>query len=92
VSGQALTVARRPVPLARRGARDAAIVCSMLPLASSSGLAIIGGATSGAVLFLWWLLRAETRDEAREAAEEGEPASGEPGAAPEADPNGVTPG
>jgi ABC-type uncharacterized transport system YnjBCD substrate-binding protein len=64
----------------------------MLPLASASGLAVIGGATSASVLFLWWLLRAETRDEAREAAAKGEPASLEPQAAPEADPNGVTPG
>lgn len=64
----------------------------MLPLAASSGLAIIGGATSASVLFLWWLLRAETRDEAREAAAEGEPASGELQDAPEADPNGMRPG
>jgi hypothetical protein len=64
----------------------------MLPLAASSGLAIIGGAASAAVLFLWWLLRAETRDEAREAAAEGEPASDKPQDAQEADLNGVTPG
>jgi hypothetical protein len=64
----------------------------MLPLAASSGLAIIGGATSASALFLWWLLRAETRDEAQEAAAEGEPASGEPQEAQEAEPNGVTPG
>ncbi|HEV3035942.1 MAG TPA: hypothetical protein VGX72_14280 [Solirubrobacteraceae bacterium] len=77
----------RRLVLATRG-----IVCSMLPLAASSGLAIIGGATSASVLFLWWLLRAETRDEAQEAAAEDEPASGEPQAAQAAHPNGVTPG
>jgi hypothetical protein len=48
----------------RRGARNRDIVSLMLPLASASGLAIIGGATSASVLFLWWLLRAEARDEA----------------------------
>ena len=63
----------------------------MLPLAASSGLAIIGGATSASVLFLWWLLRAETRDEAREAAAEDEPASRESQDAQEIEPNGVRP-
>jgi hypothetical protein len=64
----------------------------MLPLASASGVAIIGGATSASVLFLWWLLRAEAHDEEREAAADGEAANGEPEVAPQADPNGVRPG
>ena len=35
----------------------------MLPIASSSGPAIIAIAVISATLLLWWLLRAETRDE-----------------------------
>ena len=35
----------------------------MLPLASASGPAIIAIAVISATLLLWWLLRAEARDE-----------------------------
>jgi cbb3-type cytochrome oxidase subunit 3 len=38
----------------------------MLPVASSSGFAIISVAVLVAVLVVWWLLRAEARDEAAE--------------------------
>ncbi|MGD0453133.1 MAG: hypothetical protein ABSB69_06010 [Solirubrobacteraceae bacterium] len=49
----------------------------MLPIASSSGPAIIAIAVISSTLLLWWLLRAETRDEEaaeaeRDAAREGE--------------------
>ncbi len=36
----------------------------MLPIASSSGPAFIGVVVIAAALFLWWLLRSESRDEA----------------------------
>jgi cbb3-type cytochrome oxidase subunit 3 len=45
----------------------------LVPLASSSGIAVISGAAVGAGLLLWWLLRAEARDEAQEAAANPEP-------------------
>jgi hypothetical protein len=57
-------------PLAR------SIVSSMPPLASS-GPIYIGAAVVPAVLFLWWLLRAEARDSAAEAAEEAAALAGE---------------
>jgi hypothetical protein len=50
------------------------IVCSMLPLASVGGPVVIGVAVASAGLLVWWLLRAETRDEAAEQAEETEQA------------------
>jgi hypothetical protein len=40
------------------------IVCSMLPLASASGPAIIGVVVVCAGLFLSWLLRSETGENA----------------------------
>jgi hypothetical protein len=52
----------------------------MLPLASASGLAIVSGAISASLLFLWWLLHAESRDADEE--EEAELAEAE--AAPDA--------
>jgi hypothetical protein len=46
----------------------------MLPIASSSGPAFIGVVVIAATLFLWWLLRSESRDEAAaKAAQEAEP-------------------
>jgi hypothetical protein len=36
----------------------------MLPIASSSGPAFIGVVVIAAALFLWWLLRSESRDDA----------------------------
>jgi hypothetical protein len=44
----------------------------MLPIASSSGPAFIGVVVIAAALFLWWLLRGESRDaaEAKAAQEE----------------------
>jgi hypothetical protein len=42
----------------------------MLPLASASGLAVVTGAISASLLFLWWLLRAESRDADEEEATE----------------------
>ncbi len=44
----------------------------MLPIASSSGPAIIAIAVISASLLLWWLLRAETRDEQAAEAERSE--------------------
>jgi hypothetical protein len=41
----------------------------MLPIASSNGPAFIGVVVIGAALFLWWLLRSESRDEAAAKAE-----------------------
>jgi hypothetical protein len=41
----------------------------MLPIASSSGPAFIGVVVIGAALFLRWLLRGESRDEAEAKAE-----------------------
>jgi hypothetical protein len=46
-----------------------AIVYPMLPLASVSGPAFLAVVIVAAALFLWWLLRADTRDEAAPAAE-----------------------
>jgi hypothetical protein len=46
-----------------------AIVCPMFPLASVSGPAFLAVVIVAAALFLWWLLRADTRDEAAPAAE-----------------------
>jgi hypothetical protein len=54
---------RRGEP-AREGYR-----CPMLPLAVS-GPAYIGAVVIAAVLFLWWLLRANAREEAAEHDEE----------------------
>jgi hypothetical protein len=51
------------------------ILCPMLPLASASGSAIIGVTVLSAGLFLWWLLRTETGDEAGE--ETSEEANGD---------------
>jgi hypothetical protein len=34
----------------------------MLPLASGTGIGILGGTIGVSLLFLWWLLRAESRD------------------------------
>jgi hypothetical protein len=45
----------------------------MLPLASSSGPAIIGVVVIGAVLLLWWLLRGETREKETDAEREAMP-------------------
>jgi hypothetical protein len=42
----------------------------MLPIASSNGPAFIGVVVLGAALFLWWLLRSESRDEAAAKAEQ----------------------
>ncbi len=45
----------------------------MVPLASSTGIGILGGTISVSLLFLWWLLRAESRDsDEEEAAERAE--------------------
>jgi len=52
-------------------------LCSVLPIASSSGPAIIAIAVISATLLLWWLLRAETRDEQAADAERDEPCEGE---------------
>jgi hypothetical protein len=38
----------------------------MLPLASSSGFAIISVVVLAAIACIWWLLRAEAREEAQE--------------------------
>ncbi len=69
------------------------IVCSMVPLASSSGLAVIGGAVSLSVLLLMWLLRGEARDEAREEALEQakreKAQGGEPDGDRKVEPHGV---
>jgi threonine/homoserine/homoserine lactone efflux protein len=54
----------------RRGACSGAIVSLMLPIASSSGPAFIAVVVIGAALLLWWLLRAESRDEARATSEQ----------------------
>ena len=61
----------------------------MLPLASSSGLAIIGGAVSGAILLMIWLLHGEARDEALEEAQRGETDGGETDGARAAERHGV---
>jgi hypothetical protein len=45
----------------------------MLPIASSSGPAIIAGVIAAAALFLTWLLRTETGDEAIDARDETDP-------------------
>jgi hypothetical protein len=46
-------------------------LCStMVPLASATGYATIGGSVSFAGLFVWWLLRMEARESAAEQAEE----------------------
>jgi hypothetical protein len=45
----------------------------MVPLASGTALGILGGVISVSLLFLWWLLRAESRDaDEEEAAERAE--------------------
>lgn len=45
----------------------------MVPLASATGLGILGGVISVSLLCLWWLLRAEARDaEEEDAAEHAE--------------------
>jgi hypothetical protein len=44
------------------------MVCAMLPLAVS-GPTYIGTVVVAAVLFLWWLLRSNAREEAAEQAE-----------------------
>ncbi len=54
------------------------IVSRMLPLAAASGLAIVGVVILAAVLFLWWLLRAESGDEAAEQEAEQDPTSPSP--------------
>jgi hypothetical protein len=46
----------------------------MVPLASASGLVVIGGTISLALLAIWWLLRAEGREFAEEQAAEQEAA------------------
>ena len=56
------------------------IVSRMLPLAAASGLAVAGGVILAALLFLWWLLRAESGDEA--AAEAAREADQDPLGAP----------
>jgi hypothetical protein len=48
----------------------------MVPLASGTALGIIGGVISVSLLFLWWLLRAESRDADEEEASEGERGAG----------------
>lgn len=42
----------------------------MLPLASATGIGVLGGTIIVSLLFLWWLLRAESRDADEEEAEE----------------------
>jgi hypothetical protein len=56
--------------LARRAAAGAAIFPEMVPLAASSGLAIVGGVIAITITVLVLLLRAESRDAAAEAADE----------------------
>ncbi len=57
----------------------------MLPLASASGPAIIAIAVISSTLLLWWLLRAETRDEeAERVGQDGAPKAGQD-VAPEAE-------
>jgi hypothetical protein len=52
----------------------------MLPLASTSGYAVIGGAVAGSALLIWLLLRTEKREErARQAAGEGHGDAGSDG-------------
>jgi hypothetical protein len=46
---------------------------AVLPIASSSGPAIIAGVVAAAALFLAWLLRTEAREEATEAQDETDP-------------------
>jgi hypothetical protein len=46
----------------------------MVPLASASGLAVIGGSISLALLAIWWLLRGEAREYEEEQAAEQEAA------------------
>ena len=41
-------------------------VWAVLPLASASGLAVISAVIVLSTLFLWWLLRSETREEGTE--------------------------
>jgi hypothetical protein len=55
-------------------------VCSVLPLASASGPIYIGVVVVPAVLFLWWLLRAEAREGAEEEANAEIQRTGEDGA------------
>jgi hypothetical protein len=42
----------------------------MVPLASATGIGVLGGAIGVSLLFLWWLLRAESRDADEEEAAE----------------------
>lgn len=63
----------------KRGGADAAgtpsiagIVCAMVPLASATALGVIGGTISLALLCIWWLLRAESREADEEEASESE--------------------
>lgn len=55
----------------------------IVPLASATGYATIGGSVSFAAVFVWWLLRMEARETAAEQAEEE--------AAVEGDADGVGP-
>jgi len=59
----------------------------MVPLASGTALGIIGGVISVSLLFLWWLLRAESRDaDEEEAAERTEADAAREAAAEELSP------
>ena len=42
----------------------------MVPLASATGIGVLGGSIGVSLLFLWWLLRAESRDADEEEAAE----------------------
>jgi hypothetical protein len=48
----------------------AGIVCSMIPLASGTGIGILGGVIAVTLICLWWLLRAESREADEEEAAE----------------------
>jgi hypothetical protein len=61
------------------------IVWRVIPLAASSGLAFVGVVVIAAVLLVWWLLRAETRDDEAAKTEQEAAQQAEHEAAREAD-------